>query len=78
MSRQLFSGHEFLNPALLFKGGTAAVGGVIGGAVGTAVLPGPGTFVGKCSGGAMGTHVGEKILGKEDLGEGIARMKLKK
>ncbi len=77
MSRELFSGSAILNPALLFAGGTSAVGGVIGTAVGSTAGP-VGSFFGGVSGDKAGEMLGQKIIGKEDLGEGVARMKLKK
>ena len=63
MSRQLFSGHEFLNPALLLMGGTSSVGAAIGGTVGSVGGP-AGTWVGGVAGGAAGKKAGEKILGE--------------
>jgi hypothetical protein len=77
MSRQLFAGPAILNPALLFIGGAGAAGGAIGAAAGALVGP-AGGFVGGVAGAKGGEMLGEKILGKEDLGEGVARMKLKK
>jgi hypothetical protein len=57
MSRQLFSGSEYANPALWFVGGTSAVGGFIGGVAGAAA----GGPVGGFAGGLAGGKAGEKI-----------------
>ena len=47
----------------------------IGAAAGGFCAP-AGAFVGKAAGAKGGQMLGDKILGKEDLGEGVARMKL--
>ena len=73
----MFAGPGFINAADLLVGAAGALGGALGAAAGA--LAGPaGAVAGEIAGGVVGAKIGKDIIGEEDLGHGVARMKLKK